>query len=637
MKCIPGAMLVAALTLFAAAAAAAAPPPITLSVDLRDVPRKIIHAREVIPVRPGPLTLAYPKWLPSEHAPGPLDQQVGLVITGRGPGQPAGRTIRWTRDPLDLYTYRIVVPAGVTAIEVKTDFITTDSGSKQGGSASDNLAVLSWNTVLLYPYAGPATRVAGVMVTPTLLLPDGWRHASALVPTGAAAAGVGAAAAGPQTFATLSLEQLVDSPVLAGRYFREVAIAPEISPRHYLDMAADAPAQLAISQAHIDELSQLVRQSGRLFLSRHYGSFRFLVALSDQISGRAVDHHQSLDNRRPAAFFTDERLLAAYGNFVPHDLVHSWNGKYRRPAGLATPNFQVPADGGGLWVYEGLTEYLGALLTARAGIWSKEMYLGALAETAAQYSHRPGRQWRDLQDTAVMAMPLWANDDGVYDSWRRDGFDFYGEGALLWLDVDVTIRNRSGGRKSLNDFAAAFYGAGGDTGPKVLPYTFEQLVAALNAVAPNDWAGFLNRRLHSLAPEAPLGGIDHGGYRLVYRDAPNAWTALAGRPDLLYSIAMAVGGGVVSDVLAGGVADRAGFVPGMKIVSVDGQAYTPAALRAAIRNAKDGASPIEFVVQNAGANQALRLDYHGGERYPALERVDGTADRLGEIITPMAD
>lgn len=483
--------------------------------------------------------------------------------------------------------------------------------------------------MLLYPYAGPATRVADILVRPRLTLPDGWRYASALTPAGTSGGG---AAAGTVQFQAVSLEQLVDSPLIAGRYFREVPIAPDITPRHYLDMVADAPENLDITPAHVDQLSELVRQSGQLFQSRHYDAFRFLITLSDQVSGGAVDHHQSLENRRPARFLTDDSMMLRFANFIPHDLVHSWNGKYRRPLGMATPNFQVPVDSSGLWIYEGLTDYLGAVLTARAGIWSREQFLGQLAETAASFSHRPGRTWRDLQDTSSMAMRLWEKGGGAYDNWRRNGFDFYGEGGLVWLELDVTIRKLSGGTKSLDDFIALFYGAGGDSGPKVLPYTLDQLSAALNQVTPNDWGDFLQARLHSLAPEAPLGGIAGAGYRLVYRDCPNDWNAYNKGKSLLYSIGMTVNAsGGVTDVLLGGAAAQAGFVPGMKILDLNGQAYGAALLQQAIHTA---AGPMAFTVQDDAGRHALRLDYHGGERFPVLERVPGAPDLLGDIIKP---
>ena len=476
--------------------------PITLSVDLRDASRKLLHASEIIPVHSGAMTLAYPKWIGNEHELGPIGQQAGLFITAHQDGRPTAMRMRWERDPIDLYLYHITVPRGVTSIEVKMDFITSAIDGTGAGSTDANIAVLDWNTVLLYPYAGPSTQVASIEITPTIILPENWHFATALAPNTPSATSVPGSLI---SFQTVSLEQLVDSPLLSGRYFREVALAPEITPKHYLDMVADKPENLEISQTHIDQLSNLIRQTGSLFRSRHYNSFRMLVTLSDRISGGAFDHHQSLDNRRPANFLTNERSLTLYGNFIAHDFAHSWNGQYRRPAGLVTPNYQVPVDTSGLWVYEGLTDYVSGVLAVRSGIWTQEQFLDQFAEIAAKYDHRPGKTWRDLQDTATMAPILWSVDSSRgYESWRLGGFDFYGEGELVWLEVDAIIRNKTGDKKSLDDFLALFHGESGNW-PKVVPFTSEQLVKALNTIAPNDWAAFFAQRLHELTPTTPLG------------------------------------------------------------------------------------------------------------------------------------
>jgi predicted metalloprotease with PDZ domain len=483
----------------------------------------------------------------------------------------------------------------------------------------------------MYPYHGPSTKVASIAITPTIVMPTGWHFASALESKEVSAP---TELSNSVTFHTVSLEQLVDSPVISGRYFREILLAPEITPKHYLDMVADTPASLQIDQSHIDRLSELVRQAGILFHSRHYDSFHMLVTLSNQIAGDAFDHHQSLDNRRPADFLTSERSLTLYGDFIAHDFVHSWNGKYRRPISLMTTNYQMPIIGTDLWIYEGLTDYLAGVLAVRSGIWTQQQFLDQWSEKAARFGHRPGKTWRDLQDTATMAPILWAADSSAYESWRLGGFDFYGEGALIWLEVDTTIRSGTGGKKSLDDFLATFYGNGPDTGPNTVPFTFENLVNALNAIYPHDWASFFEERLHELTPEAPLGGFTHGGYRLAYRDTPNAWTALAGKKDFEYSIAMKVrSDGVITDVLIGGIADKAGFASGMKLLSVNGEPFSIDQLQRAIRHAKGAQPPIECAVENNGVTTTLTLAYHGGEQYPALERDVGTKDRLLEIAT----
>jgi predicted metalloprotease with PDZ domain len=612
-------------------AAASAKPPILLKVDLRDAPRKLLHTTEIIPAEPGPMTLAYPQWLPAVHQAGPVDQQAGLFITAHRVGSAAATPIRWERDPVELYLYHIVVPKGASSIEVNFDFITS-ADPTASGSTDANIAALNWNAVLLYPYHGPSTKVASIEITPTIVMPAGWHFASALQSEKVSAP---SEVLNSVTFDTVSLEQLVDSPVISGRYFREIPLAPKITPKHYLDLVADTPASLQIDQSHIDRFSEFVRQAGILFHRRHYDSFHMLVTLSDQIAGDAFDHHQSLDNRRPANFLTNERSLTLYGDFITHDFVHSWNGQYRRPVSLTTANYQMPFVGTDLWIYEGLTDYLAGVLAVRSGIWTQQQFLDQWSEKAARFDHRPGKTWRDLQDTATMAPILWVSNGSAYESWRLGGYDFYGEGALIWLEVDTTIRNGTDGKKSLDDFLTLFYGGSTDTGPITRPFTFEELVNALNTVYPHDWASFFKERLHELTPGAPLGGFKQGGYRLVYRDTPNAWTALSGKKDFEYSIAMKVrSDGVITDVLTGGIADKTGFVPGMKLVSINGQPFSIDQLQRAIRNAKGASTPIECAVENGGVASTLALAYHGGEQYPALERDVGTKDRLLDIATP---
>jgi predicted metalloprotease with PDZ domain len=347
--------------------------PLSLSVDLRDAPRKLLHATEILPVQNGPLTLAFPEWIRNEHVPAPLTQQVGLLIKAHDGSGTAGHALSWKRDPLDLYLYHVTIPNGVSSIEVTFDFITSDKGGDGDARASSdaNLAVLDWNTVVLYPYSGPDTRVANLTVTPTVILPSGWHTATSLKTV----AGAMEPTSSVVNFQPVSLEQLVDSPMISGRYFREIALAPEVSPRHYFDIVADHPEDLEVPQARVDELSQAFRQAGLLFRSHHYDEYRFLITLSNNISGAAIDHHQSLDNRRRANFFHNEK----YANYTIHDFLHSWNGKYRRFEGLATPNFQTPVITSGMWVYEGLTDYLSNVMTVRIGSETKEEILDILA------------------------------------------------------------------------------------------------------------------------------------------------------------------------------------------------------------------------------------------------------------------
>jgi predicted metalloprotease with PDZ domain len=596
--------------------------PITLAVDLTDAPRKILHATETLPVQPGAMTLVYPEWIPGEHGPtGPIVNQAGFIIT-----TPTGEPVKWERDLTDMYSFHITVPAGVTSLHIKMDFLATSGGQfTAGGSTSANLALLSWNTVLVYP---AKTNAADVMVSPSITIPGGWKFGTALEP-----------ASSPTSFKTVSLEQLIDSPVLAGRWFREIALAPEITPKHYLDLAGDGPEDILLSQEHIENFNNLIRQTGYLYRSRHYNAYHFLVTLSDQVAHFGLEHHQSSDDRVPEKTFVDDNAFIEEGLLLPHEFTHSWNGKYRRPAGLATPNYQEPMKGDLLWVYEGLTEYLGDVLAARCGIWSAPVYRDRLATIAAYLNDaRPGRTWRDLQDTASAAQLLYAAG-GPYDNWRRN-VDYYDEGELLWLEVDSTIRQKTNGKKSLNDFVAAFHGLGGSTQPKVVPYTFDDVVAGLNKVVPNDWAAFLHKRLDSNELHAPeVDGINAlSGYKLTYTDKPNYWSQLEesnGGINARWSLGLSVGtNGEIGDVIMDGLAYKAGLAPGFTIVAVNGRAFTPGLLRQAIKDAVSGPA-IELIVANTGYYKIVKIDYHGGERYPQLVRVEGTPARLDDILQPM--
>jgi predicted metalloprotease with PDZ domain len=469
-----------------------------------------------------------------------------------------------------------------------------------------------------------------VMVNPSVKLPEGWKLGTALTPISTDGA--------VTHFQPVSLEMLIDSPVLSGRFFKEVLLAPEVNPKHFLDMVADGPEDLKISEDDLASFSNLVRETGALYASRHYNSYHFLLTLSDEVAHFGLEHHQSSDDRVDARTLVDDDLGLLAGDLLPHEFTHSWNGKYRRPAGLVTSNYQQPMVGSLLWVYEGLTQYLGDVLTVRSGIWTPDQYRAYLAASAAMLDHRPGRTWRDLQDTATAAQILYdANEQ--WDN-RRRSVDYYPEGELIWLDVDVTIRTLSHRRRSLNDFAARFVGLGGNTPPKVVPYTFADVVKDLNAIQPYDWAQFLTARLVSKSSHAPLAGIQNGGYRIEYNDQPNPFiraTESGERGiDAWYSLGLRVGSSMtLDDVLAGSPADIAGFGPGMKLVAINGRRATDELLRETIQSSKNSSGPIEVITENDGYFKVLKIDYHGGERYPHLVRSTGTNDVLDEILKPM--
>ncbi|MGA8028714.1 MAG: hypothetical protein WB992_16335 [Bryobacteraceae bacterium] len=599
--------------------------PIAVALDITDAPRKILHARLSIPVEPGPLTLVYPQWIPGEHGPtGPIDNFAGIVFMANGQALP------WQRDDISMFSFHLNVPQGVTTLEARVDFLATaaPTGFSAGASTSANLAVVSWNEVVLYPAGASA---AEVEFEPSIKVPEGWKFGTAL--TAASTEG------NTTRFQPVPLSMLVDSPLLAGKFFKEIPLAEEITPKHYLDMAADGPEDLNISADELAAFSNLVRETGVLYASRHYNSYHFLLTLSDSVAHFGLEHHQSSDDRVEARMFLDEDLTMLEGDLLPHEFTHSWNGKYRRPAGLATQNYQQPMKGELLWVYEGLTQYLGDVLAARSGIWTDEQYRSYLAASAAEMDHRPGRTWRDLQDTATAAQILYGTSD-QWDNWRRS-VDYYAEGELIWLDVDSTIRKLSGGKKSLNDFCARFLGLGGNTQPEVVPYTFEDVVKNLNAIQPYDWASFLKERLTSKSPHAPLGGVMNGGYRIEYTDQSNefvrATESKSRGVNAWYSVGMIMEADeTIGDVLIGSPAYSAGLGPGMKIIAVNGRQATDELLHQAIRDAKSETQQIELIVENAGFFKTVKIDYHEGEKYPHLVRDSRGPAILDEILKPMS-
>jgi predicted metalloprotease with PDZ domain len=416
-------------------------------------------------------------------------------------------------------------------------------------------------------------------------------------------------------------------------------LATEVTPRHYLDMAADGPEDLQISKDDLESFSNLVRETGALYKSRHYESYHFLVTLSDSVAHFGLEHHQSSDDRVEARTFIDEDIGLLEGDLLPHEFTHSWNGKYRRPAGLATPNYQQPMRGELLWVYEGLTQYLGDVLAARSGIWTDSNYRSYLASSAASLDHRPGRTWRDLQDTATAAQILYSASN-QWDNWRRN-VDYYSEGELIWLEADTTIRKLSGGKKSLNDFCGRFLGLNGNTPPEVVPYTFEDVVTNLNAIQPNDWAAFFKERLTTKVDRAPLGGITNAGYRIEYTGEQNEFIRAGENTergvDAWYSLGLKLTDNVIDDVLIGSPAYNAGLGPSMKVIAVNGRQATDELMRTAIRDSKKTSDPIELIVENTGYYKVVKIDYHGGERFPHLIRDKDTPDLLADILKPMTN
>ena len=599
--------------------------PIIISVDATHAPQKILHSELQIPASPGSLTLYYPKWLPADHSPdGPISNIAGLKFSSNG------KELPWQQDDVDMYTFHLDVPKGADSIDVHLDFLLSTPGAAIDFSASGSskLLILMWHEVLLYP-AG--LRVNQITFHPTLQLPPEWKFNTSLP--------VSSQSGNTINFAPVPLDLLVDSPVQSGEFTKVIPLTPGDKLSHELDVVADDVWALDIPSALIDNYKKLVAEAGALYQSHHYRDYHFLLTLSDNTISLGQEHHESSDDRVPERTLADpsKRLLEA--GLFPHEFTHSWNGQFRRPVGLATPDFQQPMKGELLWVYEGLTTYLGTILTARSGLWTPAETREYLATVASSLDHRAGRTWRSLQNTANAAQILYFAPS-EWTSYRR-GTDFYGESVLIWLEADVTIRKQTQGGRSLDDFCRTFLG-GPDGAPVIKTYTFDDLVSALNAVVPLDWRTFFRDRLQSVNSHAPLGGITGGGWRLVYNDEPNVMIAASqdasGKGDFTASIGLIVkADGAIEDAIPGMPANQAGLSPYMKIVGVSGHQFSVDDLKRAIRESKANPAPISIIVSNTGSLETHEITYHEGLHSPHLERIEGANDYLNDILRPLAN
>ena len=588
---------------------------IQVTVDATRTQQKFLRTHLTLPVKAGDLTLYYPKWIPGEHGPnGPIGDLAGLKIEG------GGKTIPWKRDLLDVYTFHLEIPPGVSQLEATYDYI-----EPEGESATDKLTVLEWNAVLLYPAGTPAEQLT---YEATLLLPEGWKFGTSLP--------IASQAANRIAFKPVSLDMLVDSPVIAGEFYRAIDITPAGEPiPHELDLVADSEVALAISPETKKAMTNLVAESGKLFGTRHYRDYHFLLTLSDHVAHFGLEHHESNDSRLPERVLLGPEAGYLVGGLLAHEFVHSWNGKFRRPADLTVPYYEQPMETDLLWGYEGLTDYLGPMLAARSGLWTEAQYHDYMASIAAALGPgRPGRTWRPLLDTAV-AEPGMARGPNGWLDWRR-GTDYYDEGDLMWLEVATIIHRETQGKKSIDDFTLAFHG-GPNKGPEVKTYTFDQFVSDLNGIAPYDWATFFRNHLDSTAPEAPMGGIENGGWKLVFNDKPLKLAGRRGNFGQTYGIGLQLKeDGSVVDAIVGSPAFEAGISSGMKLMAVNERVFTPDVLLDAIKASKDTTQPISLLVLSDDYFRTFPVNYHGGERIPHLERIEQKPDYLDELIKPHA-
>ena len=615
--------LFAVLFLFGLSSLQAADP-IEINADLTEAPRRLFKATLKIPAKPGLLTLHYPKWIQGEHQPtGPILDLSGVKISA------AGKPIAWKRDDVELNDFHCTVPEGATGVDVALEYLVPGDkgGFGAGPAATAKLAILNWYLVTLYPLEA-GQHVRDISVKASLKLPPGWKSGTALP--------IDAAQGEFTQYKTVSLETFLDSPALCGLHFREIPIGPKSNPPHFLTLACDSEEGLNIDEKWLAAYSKLVDEAGALFGTRHYNSYRFLISLTDQFGHNAIEHHECSDNRSPERMFLEDKYhKSGQGMVQAHEYVHSWNGKFRRPAGLSTPNYQDPMHTKLLWVYEGLTEYYGFVLAARSGLWPKEQALENWAELAEWAGNQKGRNWRPLEDTATANHLYTARNEW---SRRRRSVDFYDEGALIWLDADTLIREKTKGAKSLDDFCKAFYG-GENSGPQVKPYTFEDVVKALNDVVENDWKTFLERRVMALAEVPPLDGIERGGWKVTSKKEPNGLRKTVNDDGKSLNLSSSIGlvltdEGKVIDVVPGSPADKAGIGPHMKITATNGRRYDSDRLVEAITATEGGKGKLELLVENGEFFAALPIPYTGGARNPHLVRDEAKADLLSDIFKP---
>ncbi|ACI50475.1 peptidase M61 domain protein [Gluconacetobacter diazotrophicus PA1 5] len=600
---------------------------IHLTVDATDLARRVMTVRESVPVPAalaetgGDMTLLYPMWVPGDHSPtGTIEQFGGLVVkAGVAP-------LEWVRDTVMVSAFHVRVPKGVHALNLSFQILSPVSPEEGRVVMTPEMLNVQWNAVALYP-AGYFTRQ--IPVQAELRLPHGWQYGTALRAHGPAGDVV--------TFDPVPFNTLVDSPLFAGRYFRRFDLAPGAAAPVTLNVMADKPAELAATDAQVKAHQDLVTQAGLLFGSHHYDHYDFLLALTNELGRIGLEHHRSSENSGPRGYFTEWDKTFAVRDLLAHEYTHSWNGKYRRPADLWAPNFNTPQRGSGLWVYEGQTQYWGYVLSARSGLMTEPQVIDALAEVGAMYDTRQGRTWRPLQDTTND--PVIAQRSPLsWRSWQRSE-DYYSEGQLVWLDADTLIRKLSDGKHSLDDVARHFFGTN-DGSFVTSTYQFADVVKALNDIQPYDWATFLRQRLDRTSTHAPLDGFTRGGYRLVYTDQPNDWVksfaAMRHVTDFSFSLGFLVGkGGTLANVEWGSPAWQAGVTRDAQLVAVNGEAYDPDVLQDAITAARDPhAAPIALLLHMGDHYVTIAIPYHGGLRYPHLQRIPGTPDMLADILAP---
>ena len=600
--------------LFAFAASASAQVNIRLDVDASEAFRNIVHVKETLDVRGGDIDLFYPKWIPGEHSPtGTINDIVNFFVTADG------KPLEWRRDDVEMFAFHVTVPAGVRQIEVMFD-----DASQPGTVDTANLARIKWNRLLVYPRGVNGDNID---VTASLRVPAGWQYATALSESRNTGNTV--------YFNGTKLTEFVDSPAIIGKYFAKVPLATDPVPVE-MDIAGETEDSIKYSPETLLWWKNLVTQANLAFGAHHYRKYRFLLTVSDDGGSEGLEHHESSEDGVGEKALSDRLEMLDLGDLLSHEYTHSWNGKYRRPASLTTPDFEQPMRGDLLWVYEGLTQYLGHVFPARSGVWTPEMFRDVFAVTYADMNLRSGRKWRPLVDTAVAVQYTYSSPRAWQNARRR--VDYYDEGSLIWLDADVLIRQKSNGKLSLDDFLHKFHGGQNGT-PAVVTYTLDDLVQTLNSVVPYDWKQFFVDRVYKVAPVAPIGGIENGGWKFIFNDTPNLQIQVDERDrnfvNEFYSIGLLVGSdGEIRDINPDLAAARAGLAPGMKILKVNDSDFSIDGLRNAVFATKGNSDGLTIQAVNGKDTASYKIAYSGGEKFPHLMRDSSRPDYLTAIAKP---
>ncbi len=593
------------------------PAPMKLIIDATDVTQAIFRVKQIIPVaNDEKMVLLYPKWLPGNHAPrGEIEKLAGLKISANG------KPVTWRRDSLDVFAFHVDVPAGAKQLDIEFEFLSATNGNQGRVVVAPKMMNVRWHQLSLYP-AGYYAR--NIPVDVTITYPKGWKAGTSLRPARGAGDTV--------TYKTVDYDTLVDSPAFAGAHFKKYAL----SDRSTLNVVADSAEYLAATEPQIEHHRRLVREARNLFGSEQYDHYDFLLALTEEMGGIGIEHHRSSENGVNREYFTEWDKGPGRRSLLPHEIVHSWNGKYRRPKGIYAPDFKTPSRDDLLWVYEGQTQFWGYVLGARSGLYSKADTLDAIASIAAGLDQRVGRAWRPLADTAHDPI-ISARKPKAWSTWQRQE-DYYNEGMLIWLEADQIIRRETGGQKSLEDFAKAFFGGrDGDWG--VVTYDLDEVIATLNAVHPYDWKGFLQERVFETTKEAPKNGITLGGYELIYTETPSAFIKAGETRRNYVGFSHSIGlwvrkSGVVSGVAWQSPAFKAGLTTGYEIAAVGEEKFSIDALRKAIAASKTTAKPITLILKKGDRFRTVNINYNGGNRYPRLRKIGESEGGLDTLLKP---